>query len=196
MSVIPVIHCPKTRSQPKQWAPTVRETQTNNICRNVCQSRPYNGGQTQCPASAKGCTSCTKMNHFASCCRSKPTTNTTIRDKPHTKTGVHVVEADDSSSDDAHVYQLTMCNVAVHKVDERPYFVVSVNGHQLEVIADSGVEINIIDERHGSLMVSTSACHAGGRRFDSRTRRMALLSVKTWLSILETVYLCVFRMKH
>ena len=32
--------------------------------------------------------------------------------------------------------------------------------------------------------------------FDSRTRRMALLGVKIWLSTLEIVYRCVFRMRH
>ena len=51
-------------------------------------------------------------------------------------------------------------------------------------------------ERLGSLMVSTTACHAGGRRFDSRTGNMTLLGVKTWLSTLEIVNLCVFRMIH
>ena len=32
-------------------------------------------------------------------------------------------------------------------------------------------------------------------RFDSRTRRRALSGVKTWLSTLEIVYLCVFRIR-
>ena len=62
------------------------------------------------------------------------------------------------------------------------------------------VGMPILEERcfvwRGSLMVSTAACHTGGRRFDSRTRRMSLLGVKTWLSTLETVYVCVFRMRH
>ena len=51
-------------------------------------------------------------------------------------------------------------------------------------------------ERRGSVVVNTSAWHAAGRRFDSRTRRVSLLGVKTWLSTLEIVYLCVFRRKH
>ena len=90
-----------------------------------------------------------KMNHHASFCKSN--TTTTFKRKPQQKRGVHVVEAaDDSSSDDAHVYKLTMCGVTVgaNKIDERPHFVVSVNGHRLDVIADSGAEINIIDERN------------------------------------------------
>ena len=93
------------------------------------------------------CRNCAKLNHFASCCRSKPTT--TIRRIPQQKRGVHVVDAN-SSSDDAHVYKLTMCDVTVgvNKIDERPHFVVSVNGHQVDIIADSGAEINIIDEKH------------------------------------------------
>ena len=43
-------------------------------------------------------------------------------------------------------------------------------------------------------MVSTSACHAGSR--DSIPGPGALLGVKTWLSTLEIVYLCVFRKRH
>ena len=58
------------------------------------------------------------------------------------------------------------------------------------------VGIGVHISEHGSLMVSTSACHAGGRRFDSRTRHMTSLGVKTWLSTLEIVNLCVFRMRH
>ena len=43
-------------------------------------------------------------------------------------------------------------------------------------------------------MVSTSAWHAAGKGFDSRTRPVSLLGVKTWLSTLdsslEIVYIC------
>ena len=49
-------------------------------------------------------------------------------------------------------------------------------------------------ERRGSAVVSTSACHAGGP--GSRPGPGTLLGVKTWLSTLEIVYLCVFRMRH
>ena len=51
-------------------------------------------------------------------------------------------------------------------------------------------------ERRGSVVVSTSAWHAAGRWFDSQTRHVSLLGVKTWLSTLEIVYLCVFRRRH
>ena len=44
-------------------------------------------------------------------------------------------------------------------------------------------------ERCGSVVVSTSAWHAAGRWFDSRTRHVSLLGVKTWLSTLQIVYL-------
>ena len=49
-------------------------------------------------------------------------------------------------------------------------------------------------QRRGSAVVSTSACHAGGP--GSRPGPGTLLGVKTWLSTLEVVYLCVFRMRH
>ena len=43
----------------------------------------------------------------------------------------------------------------------------------------------------GSLMVSTTACHAGGRKFAPQTGNMTLLGVKNWLSTLETKFLCL-----
>ena len=49
-------------------------------------------------------------------------------------------------------------------------------------------------ERRVSAVVSTSACHAGGP--GSLLGPGTLLGVKTWLSTLEIVYLCVFRMRH
>ena len=41
----------------------------------------------------------------------------------------------------------------------------------------------------GSVVVNTSACHAAGRRFDSRARHVSLTGENTWLSTLEIVYL-------
>ncbi len=46
------------------------------------------------------------------------------------------------------------------------------------------------------VVVSTSACHAAGRGSILGTRHVSLLGVKTWLSTLEIVYLCVFRRRH
>ena len=61
----------------------------------------------------------------------------------------------------------------------------------LEIIEDVS-NPSLMVERRGSVVVNTSAWHAAGRRFDSRTRYVSLLGVKTWLSTLEIVYLCVF----
>ena len=52
----------------------------------------------------------------------------------------------------------------------------------------------IVLDRCGSVVVGTSACHAGGR--GSLPGTGALLGVITWLSTLEIVSLCVFRMRH
>ena len=53
----------------------------------------------------------------------------------------------------------------------------------------------VSSERRGSVVVSTPAYHAADRGSNpARTRRD--IGVKTWLSTLEIVYLCVFRMRH
>ena len=59
----------------------------------------------------------------------------------------------------------------------------------------SFVDVQQRPERRCSIMVITTACHARGWRFAPLTRNMTLLSVKTWLSTLDTVYRCVFRMR-
>ncbi len=40
----------------------------------------------------------------------------------------------------------------------------------------------ILIERRGKVVVSTSVWHAAGRWFDSQTRHVSLIGVKTWLS--------------
>ena len=60
-------------------------------------------------------------------------------------------------------------------------------------LPERGLLLSVL-ERRGSAVVSTSACHAGGP--GSRPGPGTLLGVKTWLSTLEIVYLCVFRMRH
>ena len=54
--------------------------------------------------------------------------------------------------------------------------------------------IKIVLERRGSVVVSTSAFHAGGRGWLPGLG--TVLGVNTWLSTLEIVYLCAFRMRH
>ena len=61
--------------------------------------------------------------------------------------------------------------------------------------------VYVFNQRRGSPVVRTLAYHAAGpnsmpglRR--PRARRRELLGVKTWLSTLEIVNLCVFRMRH
>ena len=63
-----------------------------------------------------------------------------------------MLDAQDGSSDDACVYKLSLCTVGVNKHDARPHFLVSVSGQHVNVIADSGAEINIMDERDYSKM--------------------------------------------
>lgn len=139
--------------KPKQSQWVTKPKDENNVCRNCAQTWPHPGGRSSCPAAGKECMNCHKMNHFASCCLSRPTTRRptkTEKRKQNThkpqRRGVHIVAAEDSSSDDACVYKLSLCNVGVNKRDARPHFIVNVNGHELNVIADSGAEINIIDE--------------------------------------------------
>ncbi len=63
-----------------------------------------------------------------------------------------------------------------------------------DVTVINRVNIGSDHRRRCSAVVSTSACHAGGR--GSLLGPGTLLDVKTWLSTLEIVYLCVFRMRH
>ena len=53
--------------------------------------------------------------------------------------------------------------------------------------------LHVLIERPGRVVVSTSAWHAAGLGFDSRTKHVSVLCVKTWLSTLEIVYLGVLR---
>ena len=63
-----------------------------------------------------------------------------------------MLDAQESSSDDACVYKLSLCTVVVNKHDTRPHFLVCINGQQVNVIVDSGAEINVMDKRDYSKM--------------------------------------------
>ena len=54
--------------------------------------------------------------------------------------------------------------------------------------------IEQVNQRRGSVVVSTSTCHAADR--GSIPGPVALLVVKIWLSTLYIVYFCVFRRRH
>ena len=63
------------------------------------------------------------------------------------------------------------------------------------IIGEPGSPKRDVLKMGGSVVVSTSACHAAGR--GSLPGPGALVDcVKTWLSTLEIVYLCVFRIRH
>ena len=49
----------------------------------------------------------------------------------------------------------------------------------------------IVTERRGSVVVSMSAWHAASRGSIPARTRHVILGVKTWLSTLETVHLCL-----
>lgn len=146
-------------TKPRRWDRSERSSGSNKVgqpaatCRNCGQSWPHDGGKTACPAFGKECRNCKKMNHYSSCCRSdpaaKPTAKTPTNRKPQKRhqTRVNKLETQDSSGDDAYVYTVELCTMSAANHEARPRFKISLNGQQLSVIADSGADINIIDEQ-------------------------------------------------
>ena len=81
-----------------------------------------------------------------------------------------------------------------HYKNEIDYIMTDKPSTVTDVTVINRVNIGSDNRRRGSAVVSTSACHAGGR--GSLLGPGTLLDVKTWLSTLEIVYLRVFRMRH
>ena len=78
--------------------------------------------------------------------------------------------------------------------EERYYIMTDKPSTVTDVTVINRINIGSDHRRRCSAVVSTSACHAGGR--GSLLGPGTLLDVKTWLSTLEIVYLCVFRMRQ
>ena len=68
------------------------------------------------------------------------------------KRNVNMLDAQESSSDDACVYKLSLCTVVVNKHDAHPHFLVCINGQQVNVTGDPGAEFDVMDERDYSKM--------------------------------------------
>ena len=101
----------------------------------------------KCPAQGSECYNCGKFNHFAKYCRSKPrqenATGTQQADrKPARRSGLRKL-SDDSESDED-VFTLSRYSFGNNR-NKNPMFKVRVNDTWLDLLADSGSSINLLD---------------------------------------------------
>jgi transposase InsO family protein len=126
-----------------QKASTMR--QQSSVCRNCGHEWPHANGRTSCPAFGKECGKCHRQNHFAAYCmasthRPKKYVNNQRKSNINTCSRSH---NNNDDSDDANSYVYVMNE---NKSYDCPMFDVSVNGHQMALMADSGACRNLMDE--------------------------------------------------
>ena len=124
------------RSQSRRPAPS-RQLTGDNVKRNTCDNCGYELPlkSKECPARGKSCTSCNKVGHFASVCRSSQqrSSHHTPRDSRHTSTSTsraNVVTTDREPTDDHYVFSNTSDDI---------------EGEQVEVIIDTGASVNVLE---------------------------------------------------
>lgn len=131
---------------------------TKQKCRNCGKEWPHPGGQKNCPARGKSCSTCDKPNHFSSVCRSKPVPHAKPRfrrqnSKRHgRKHRIHNLEGTEGSESDSDHQDSEQQEHYVYMSRNRmmnamPFFEVSVNGKSINVLADSGASLNIMNRR-------------------------------------------------
>ena len=133
------------RSQSRRPAPS-RQLTGDNVKRNTCDNCGYElpHKSKECPARGKSCTSCNKVGHFASVCRSSQQrlSHHTPRDSRHTSTSTsraNVVTTDREPTDDHYVFSNTSDDSTI------PTRQVFIEGEQVEVIIDTGASVNVLE---------------------------------------------------
>ena len=122
-------------------------TPSDAICGHCGGSYPH---QEQCPAYGLQCHSCNKANHFARCCRAKTrnnppsqqyrkVTNKFNQNSRQQKVNKLSTPAP-SGSDNEYVYVIGSMNSNQH-----PRRKVMINEHSVELLIDSGSNVNILD---------------------------------------------------
>ena len=134
-----------SRSQSRRPAPS-RQLTGDNVKRNTCDNCGYElpHKSKECPARGKSCTSCNKVGHFASVCRSSQqrSSHHTPRDSRHTSTSTsraNVVTTDREPTDHHYVFSNTSDDSTI------PTRQVFIEGEQGEVIIDTGASVNVLE---------------------------------------------------
>ena len=107
------------------------------MCFSCGGTFPHAGGRMKCPAWAKKCLTCNKMNHFAKCCRMKGKENEGV---------LKAVEKDSDSSDAESLCGIEKVGSVKHNQDRRPVSSVTVENREFQVLVDTGATGNVIDE--------------------------------------------------
>jgi hypothetical protein len=119
---------------------------------------PHEG---KCPAHGKVCHNCGLLNHFTSVCRGKPSSSGQIKPVDKSKSSRHrasAVETENSSDsenstaitcdlsdDDEYTFRLT--DTTNMTVNDKPLFRINISGTPLEIMADSGASVNVLNEK-------------------------------------------------
>ena len=114
----------------------------NRECFNCGGQWPHEGGQTNCPARNKQCNACSKLNHFASVCRSKQANH--LQDMPQDEANHQShPNSDTDTSDEECTYTLS-ANACSGAAQKRPMTTITIGESRLHVLIDSGASVNIM----------------------------------------------------
>ena len=107
------------------------------MCFSCGGTFPHAGGRMKCPARAKKCLTCNKMNHFAKCCRMKGKEDKGV---------LKAVEKDSDSSDAESLCRIEKVGAVKHNQGRRPMSSVTVENREFQVLVDTGATVNVMDE--------------------------------------------------
>ena len=121
-------------SHEKSSKPDQKQNSGNRsvLCRNCGGKWPHQGGMNKCPAKGHTCFKCSKVNHFASVCRSS-------RRQTSSKKQVNRVD-ECEDADEEYVFAVTAGKTV-------PYTHVTVLGRRIKFMIDTGSSINIINNQ-------------------------------------------------
>ena len=145
----------------------INQERNNNQPRLKCSFRGYQHvlGKNNCPAYGKKCRKCQKWNHFKACCNEKREGSKRNKQLKFAKRNEQLKRSEqvkfpkgrsrrvnnlnednaESSSEDEYVFSTS--TVSAMWYQKLPKFKVKVNGTSINVVADTGASVNILDVR-------------------------------------------------
>lgn len=103
-----------------------------------CGREGHFAKDSSCPAKDKECRKCGNVGHFMSCCLTKPKQGKRMAHRPQRGGQIHTVES--GSDSDVFAFILKTSDKSSDKVT------ISLGGHPVEFVIDSGASANIIDK--------------------------------------------------
>jgi len=147
LSEVPALHSSVNRVSYTRRS----DNRTKGIPCSNCGLFGHKPKTTDCPAMGKKCAKCSKLNHFAKCCKSpalhsvrQAPTGTVSRNRPNTNQISSVTDSESVES----VYVSTVSGQETSAIGQYKHVACKLNGIYVDLILDLGARVSLLSIEH------------------------------------------------